>query len=420
MPTENTNTDEVVRDEYGFDENGIHTNGTEFNDAGFDQHHLHRDTDTEFDESGRTINGTRYNVDGYDVDGYDVEGYDRNGYDEDGYDSDGWDRDGYNTEGYDADGYDCDGQDSCGNTRCDNGDCDDDYCDCRTRGSDELLDSDACVLEETRWCQYRYKRTAQLVAFEFECIAHDCANDGAERLMVPFDEAYDELIGHTAGCGSIAKHDGSLPTGKGVEFVTVPMLLDEHRRVLAKAFPGGRLGGGHVSAWNHTKCGMHVHLNRRSMGNLTLGKLLCFMHQSCNRSFHIDIAGRETTYAKFQGHRSFVSNGLPVKADHGEKYSALNIKPHTVEFRIFRPSTQLPTILKNLCYCLAAREFCVSVSAMRSSITWQEFLKWLGTTDARLRYRELDSWLRNRQSDYGMYYRAHAKPLPKPKPLGAA
>lgn len=413
------NNDEVVRDEYGFDTTtALHTNGTEYDDGGFDIDGNHCDTGTEFNPSGRTRDGSRY-----DSEGYDRHGYDRHGYNEEGYDCEGFNLDGYDSEGYDRDGYGDDGEDRHGNTRCDNGECDDDYCECHQEGSDELLDSDACVLQETGWRSVLYKRTTPTVAFEFECIAIADANTGAAAIRGPYDRAYAQLVNRTtSGEGSIAKHDGSLPDRTGVEFVTVPMTLDEHRKVLAAAFPSGKLGAGAVNAWSHSKCGMHVHLARSSLTNLTLGKMLCFMHQPDNIAFHIDIAGRQTHYASFPGHRSLVSTGLPYKADNSDKYTALNVKHATVEFRIFKPSCKHSTLLKNLCYVLAVRDFCRDSSARRRELSADNFLRWLGTTDARFRYIELDQWLRNHDSLWADHYRTVAKQSIKPnrKPVVAA
>jgi hypothetical protein len=393
-------------DAEGYDRNGFDVDGHDhegFNAEGYNAEDFHRD-------GHHRLTGTVFNRRGFTADG---SPFDDAGYDREGYDCNGFDRDGYDTDGYDEDN-----EDRHGNTRCDNGVCDDDFCDRCTGGHDELLDSDACVLEETGWRNLSYKRTSPTVAFEFECISATNANEGAAALLGPFDAAYKATVNKTrTGRGAIAKQDGSLPDETGVEFVTVPMTLDEHRKVLEKAFPGGRLGKGAVSAWNKTKCGMHVHLNRKSLSNLTLGKMLCFIHDPGNTAFHVDVAGRVTSYAEFFEHRRFVSNGLPNKAYDGRKYSALNVKDETVEFRIFRPSCQLPTLLKNVAYCLAVRDFCVQSTARRKELNWQNFLIWLGKTNARREYRELDTWFRTHRSAYADFYRSVAGPAPKLTPL---
>lgn len=425
MSTENEV--EIEYDVHGFDADGIHRDtGTEFNPDGYDRYG--------YDEDGFNRDG--YNEDGYDADGYDEDGWNEDGlhrdtdtefgpnrrtrdgsrYNSEGYDADGYNDEGYNEEGYGRDGYNEDGEDQYGNSRCENGDCDDDYCSCHNSGSDNLLCSSTCVLRETDWLAHRYKPNAPTVAFEFECVSQSDANDAMESLLDAWNPAYKSLVGATrTGKGAICKEDGSLPENTGLEFVTVPMLLDQHRAVLRAAFRS-KFGDGCVSAWNYSKCGMHVHLARSSLSNLTLGKMLCFMHSPHNSPFHVAIAGRHSSYAAFLPHRSEVSNGLPLKAAQSEKYSALNVKKSTVEFRIFRPSCRFETLLKNLCYVLAVRDFCRQSSASKFALGWEQFLSWLGHTDARLAYRELDAWLRASDSDYGTHYRSIAKPMPKPKP----
>jgi hypothetical protein len=377
MPTDTTNN-EVEQELY--DRNGFHV-----------YTHIHRDT------------GSRYDSEGYNSRGYDSEGYDR--------------------EGYDSDGYDADNCDTYGNSRCDNGCCEDPDCEECGGSNDDLFSSDACVLDECGWIRSRYRASAPTIAFEFECYASEWANRSADEaagyLLSHWNPAYESCVGGThTGEGAICKEDGSLQAGRGLEFVTVPMLLSEHREVLRKAF-SSKFGDGRVNAWSISKCGMHVHLSRASLTNLTLGKMLCFMHTLGNVGFHVSIAGRHSTYAQFNAFNASVALGLP-KRTRTDKYSALNVKDYTVEFRIFRPSGRFDTLLKNLCYCLAVRDFCKQSSLSTQALTWDRFLMWLGTTESRRTYHELDAWLRRQDDQYGTYYKLHAKPLPKPKPQPAA
>jgi hypothetical protein len=77
----------------------------------------------------------------------------------------------------------------------------------------------------------------------------------------------------------------------------------------------------------------------------------------------------------------------------------------------------LPTLLKNVAYCLAVRDFCVQSTAQRKELNWQNFLIWLGKTNARREYRELDTWFRTHRSAYADFYRSVAGPAPKLTPL---
>lgn len=384
-------------DHNGFNADGIGRDGYDHN--GFDADSIHRDTGTEFSPAGRTVDGGRY----------DSEGYDRHGYD----------RHGYNADGYDSDGYNADGYDENDNTRCDNGDCEDDCCErCHPSGGSDLLDYHDDVCEVTGWKSTPYAGKTT-VAFEFECNSHDTANEAIGPTAGYFNRAYRKLVNHTCnGDGAIAKRDGSLDENSGLEVVTVPTTLAEMRLVLAEAYPNKRFGRGEVSAWNQDDCGMHVHVGRSTISPLTLGKMLVFMHSAGNKSFNIDIAGRNTHYAAYRPYRAMVQNGLPKNADMSDKYSSLHVKRKTVEFRIFRPSCRVSTILKNLCFCLAVREFCVTASI--NHLSWQDFLAWLAKPSHRTAYPELHTWLRDRASEYGDHYRTLVPPKKDPPAAGAA
>jgi hypothetical protein len=115
-------------DAAGFDRDGNSANGV--NIDGFDiGTYLHKDTGTEFDPNGNTIDGDQYDQYGYDATGYNATGFNRDGihsltgtafnadgitvsgdrYDSDGYDQSGYDRNGYDRSGFDANGIDVNG-----------------------------------------------------------------------------------------------------------------------------------------------------------------------------------------------------------------------------------------------------------------------------------------------------------------------
>jgi len=416
---------------------------TTFNAEGYDENG--------YDADG--VNAEGFNAAGFDAEGYDADGYDADGWDSDGlhvaggyfhpdtgrtmgggrrdpegYDAEGWDRDGFNSEGYDASGYDIDGTDSNGRTRCENGDCDDCDCECQSSENDQLLSSDADVIDWTGWLSKRYKRRQVTLGFEFECRSRTTPNDAINPTSGAINRAYKEHVNHsTSGDGAIAKEDGSLDDDWGLEVVTVPMTLVEQRKVLHAAFPGGRFGGGSplsvglgsgsVMAWTETRCGMHVHVGRSSISDLTLGKMLCFMHDPDNVAFNVDIAGRlATKWAAYREERAHVVQGHPKHAGKSHKYSALHVKDSTVEFRIFRPSTQLPVLIKNLCYAAAVRDYCTSAGI--ADLTWQKFLVWMAQPENRKTYVELHRWLQKREGTVGDCYRKHVGPA-KEAPVAA-
>ncbi len=428
-------------------------NADGFNESGFDERGFNADgfDVNGFDADGLDVNG--YDDNGWDADGRNADGYDENGFDVDGlhedggyfhpvtrrtvdgdrrdcegYDVHGRDRDGYDHDGYGEDGYDEYGRDCNGSSRCENGDCDDADCECQSSNNDELLCSSTDVIDETGWHSKVGLRRRVLIGFEFECRSRTTPNEAINPTSGVINRAYKEHVNHsTTGDGAIAKEDGSLGDSWGLEIVTVPMTLVEQRRVLHAAFPSGRFGGGgngigdglgSVKAWSEPKCGMHVHVGRSSISSLTLGKMLCFMHDPKNVAFNVEIAGRlNTTYAAYREERAHVVQGHPKYVRDGKKYSALHVKDSTVEFRIFRPSTQLAVLIKNLCYAAAVRDYCTTAGI--EDLTWQKFLAWMAQPENRKTYVELHRWLQKREGTVGDCYRKHVGPA-KEAPVAAA
>lgn len=184
------------------------------------------------------------------------------------------------------------------------------------------------------------------------------------------------------------KHDGSLGDGGrlGFEIVTLPMTWKrqlEHWAPFFAANPGKVL-----RSWDTGgRCGMHVHVNRPAVGELTVGKLLHFFGSTSNRSLVETFAGRTfNSYTRFYpkdlkkrkmdpkqlfGFTPQVSTGRhvlgtgqvspPERDEEGrryDRYSALNIftEQNTIEFRIFRGTLNERSFFRNLetVHCLIA------------------------------------------------------------------
>jgi hypothetical protein len=364
------------RNEAGYDREGYNAEG--FSAYGFDTQHLHRVTRTEFDEFGRTWDGGRYN--------------------DAGFDSDGYDRRGYNRQGRDCDGYNAAGEDLCGNTRCDNRECDDE-CPCR-RSPGSLMSYGADVLDFTGWrgrMQSTYREGADLLGIEIECVARDCRHDAVQHITDRFNAAYSAMTNGRMQYGCLCKRDGSLPDD-GLEFVTVPMLLSEHIAVMQKAFPQHVFGSGRVYGWNvpDFDVGIHISLDARSCSRLLLGKISAFMMEPCNVPFQVAIAGRNCSeYAQFRFDNASLTRRHPSKGRHDDKYQAVHYKHHAnvLEFRLFRSSCKLSTILKNLAYVAAVRQFCMESAARKPHLTALQFMQWLAKPCNRKSFLPLHQWL---------------------------
>lgn len=154
----------------------------------------------------------------------------------------------------------------------------------------------------------------------------------------------------------IIKSDGSL--NNGFEIVTRPASLDVHRTRWEK-FMEKRPRG--IRSWETTTCGMHVHLTRRGryeaaiMTDLTVAKIVMFVNSPRNKSFIVDIAGRDADrWAKMQDKES-----LPKALRAIERYEAVNLlNKKTIEFRIFRGTLSYGGFMKNLEFTEAVKDFC--------------------------------------------------------------
>jgi hypothetical protein len=172
--------------------------------------------------------------------------------------------------------------------------------------------------------------------------------------------------------------DGSL-NDSGVELITLPYTLADHRRVfdwdtvLARVERIGRSGRG-TSA-----CGMHIHVNRKNrlLTPLTIGKLLVFMNDRRNAPLIGEIAQRsESSYARRVDKR--IGHGLHPRAaqEEGEgRYEALNFTSKTVEFRIFRGNLRPDRVYKNLEFCEASIRFCHDTGIQ--NVSADDFCEWI-------------------------------------------
>lgn len=142
------------------------------------------------------------------------------------------------------------------------------------------------------------------------------------------------------------KEDGSL--NAGVEIVTVPMTLEQHREVfdwrgvLAPLLPLAMSGS------RTQRCGMHIHVNRGALSNLTLAKMYLFINEPANlrlmellaqRSNNRWAAMQKKTWGDCKGPEYYRSAG---------RYQALNLTRNTAELRLFRGTIRYDRVMKNI------------------------------------------------------------------------
>jgi hypothetical protein len=204
---------------------------------------------------------------------------------------------------------------------------------------------------------------------------------------------------------AILKRDGSLEDGRGVELVTLPFTLDYHRSSGQwQAWLDSRLQAIAMSGAGTTNCGMHVHINRKAMSHLTIGKMVVFLNNPHNSGFVSTVAQRRSggfcsrderkkIHASYLGYSKLPAED-PETGDtviHNSRYDIINISGNrTVEIRMFRGNLRPERVLKNIEFCHALVRFC-EVSGVGDSALFGNFLEFL--RKRRKDYPELCNFL---------------------------
>lgn len=179
-----------------------------------------------------------------------------------------------------------------------------------------------------------------------------------------------ESLGGRLGDRFILKEDGSL--NDGVELVTVPLTLEQHRDSFGWADTlKGPLRTA-KSGENTTNCGMHVHINKSALSALTIGKLLVFLNCPTLAPRVAMIAQRESNSYCERGEKKF-SDG---KKRSESRYDIANVGRDTVELRLFRGNLRPERVLKNIEFCHALVIYCGDAS-LQTIESWDAFADWL-------------------------------------------
>lgn len=152
-----------------------------------------------------------------------------------------------------------------------------------------------------------------------------------------------------------AKHDGSLT--EGIELVTFPLTLDFHlfempwAEVLDKAKDMGYLS--HQAG----TCGLHVHVNRTAFGEteedqeVVIARILYFFEKHWEEllKFSRRTQKQLRRWADRYGLKEHPKQVLDIAKGSQERYMCVNLANyHTVEFRMFRGTLKLNTLLATL------------------------------------------------------------------------
>ncbi len=173
----------------------------------------------------------------------------------------------------------------------------------------------------------------------------------------------------------ILKSDGSLSAG--VELVTMPFTLAQHldgtgvpwRDVLGKVKDIAKSGH------DTDHCGIHIHINKKALSALTIGKMLVFLNSSDLSPLISIIAQRSnTSYAKRDSCKKLTDGTRSSE----NRYDIMNVSVRhpTCEIRMFKGNLTPERMFKNIEFCHALIQYCRQ-SSMRTLCDWGQFTRWL-------------------------------------------
>lgn len=216
-----------------------------------------------------------------------------------------------------------------------------------------------------------------------------------------------EVLGgkYVANRAYILCRDSSIGAA-GVEMITLPYTLANHKsdkympwaKLLAELRKVGQSGQ------NNTQCGMHVHINRRALSHLQMGKMLVVINAPEMQELIATIAQRsEASYCR----RYFkkVADGGKIIGSHGDALNCSNGKG-TLELRIFRGNLRYERVMKNLEFTDALCNYANEQSIQKVHLP-DQMVSWIN--DNRSHYPHLAKFIAEEYQPTKAFMRTAAK-----------
>ena len=174
---------------------------------------------------------------------------------------------------------------------------------------------------------------------------------------------------------ALMKTDGSIRNG--FEIVTCPATLDIHLDIFKKFYdnipPDLKIAN---------NVGMHVHISRKPLSQLTIGKLIEFLNRLDNKEFIHHIAGRiDNQYARLESDSTITF--LRKHRSGGNRYNALNLlNEKTIEVRLFATPMNYKEFASRLQFVQALVDYCSpaqSNESLKKQTHYQAFMHWLSS-----------------------------------------
>ena len=184
---------------------------------------------------------------------------------------------------------------------------------------------------------------------------------------------------------AIMKYDGSIRNG--FEIVTCPATFDIHKERM-----GSFLDNLPPEFDRSSSTGMHVHISRRSLTKLGIGKMTEFLNRLDNQTFVRKIAGRNSNNYQKANSDYTIKRSLST---HFDRYNNINLQnSQTIELRIFSTPLTKEDFNVKLEFCKALADYCQpsqQETSLKESTSVKAFMSWL--TKMRYDYKNLFNFI---------------------------
>jgi len=179
---------------------------------------------------------------------------------------------------------------------------------------------------------------------------------------------HDHVNGGEFGRHVFFERDGSL--SNGFELISQPMSVPALREVFQFLREPSLVRG--LRSHRTSTCGLHVHVSRAGLSNLTIARAVTFVNDSGNDAFIQALARRYNT-----GFCNIRDKDLETAHLPGDRYEAINLTGSgTIEFRIFRGSLKYEAVVAAVEFCHALLEYCARPETAASGLNAQAFIRW--------------------------------------------
>lgn len=193
----------------------------------------------------------------------------------------------------------------------------------------------------------------------------------------------------------VCKRDGSLDEGNGgFEITTAPctykFLKDRFSQMFNSNYWTDDNGSTYVKGWNTNCAGLHIHINKKALTPLEIGKLLVFVNDKKNARFIEDIAGR--TMGRWCASKTKKISDGQYRSD--DRYEAVNTVPSkTVELRIFKSNVSEHGFMRALEFTDGLIQYLKQSSMREQSLNYKSFISYIKKPENRSEYSNFWSWL---------------------------